>query len=229
LHFIISGPEGGNIKIMANSPDLDSYGKPLPQPPSGYHWEKHPDNSWDLVKTYTEQHNPETKVFDKSVLIEHVILPGDTLQGICLRYRVSAVEVRRHNMFSGNNIQFKKTLRIPLEPGVPIVLQGYDRNELKLQLFKNETGEENTEAKIYLEDHNWNVTEAIKAWRQDDVWTRSQELKQVIPAAVVTEGGVATVLRDGVDGVPNIGDLEMIRYEAGGFSVDDGSEVPLLM
>jgi hypothetical protein len=34
-------------------------------------------------------------------VLEHVVMPGDTIQGICLRYRVSAIELRRHNGFSG--------------------------------------------------------------------------------------------------------------------------------
>ena len=34
-------------------------------------------------------------------VLEHVVMPNDTIQGICLRYRVSAVELRRHNGFSG--------------------------------------------------------------------------------------------------------------------------------
>ena len=34
-------------------------------------------------------------------VLEHVVMPGDTIQGLCLRYRVSAVELRRHNNFSG--------------------------------------------------------------------------------------------------------------------------------
>ena len=41
--------------------------------------------------------------FPNPSVLEHVVMPGDTIQGICLRYRVSAVELRRHNNFSGNN------------------------------------------------------------------------------------------------------------------------------
>lgn len=36
--------------IINNSPDLDSYGRPLPPPPSGFFWEKREDHSWELMR-----------------------------------------------------------------------------------------------------------------------------------------------------------------------------------
>ena len=36
--------------IVNNSPDLDSYGRPLPPPPSGYYWERRDDLSWELMR-----------------------------------------------------------------------------------------------------------------------------------------------------------------------------------
>jgi hypothetical protein len=44
--------------------------------------------------------------FTNPSVVEHVVLPGDTIQGLCLRYRVSAVELRRHNNFSGLSHDF---------------------------------------------------------------------------------------------------------------------------
>jgi hypothetical protein len=37
-------------RIIDNSPDLDSYGKPLPPPPPGFYWERKEDRSWELKK-----------------------------------------------------------------------------------------------------------------------------------------------------------------------------------
>jgi hypothetical protein len=36
--------------IIDNSPDLDSYGKPLPPPPPGYFWERRENLSWELMR-----------------------------------------------------------------------------------------------------------------------------------------------------------------------------------
>jgi hypothetical protein len=238
---VCSGTDGSKATIQPDSPDLDSYGKPLPSPPSGFHWERLPDGSWDLIKTYNigpagDSSILDARVFDAPVVIEHVVLPGDTLPGICLRYHVSAVEVRRHNLFSGNNIQFKKTLRIPLEPGIPVTLQGFDRKEMKLQLFKNETGEETTEATLYLETHNWDVVKAIAEWRQDDLWAKQQQqieqhrqemqqqdIQQQAPTWCQNGNVVAPVA------VVSAAEMEMIQYStANGFEIVDDTRLPLL-
>ena len=171
-------------KIESNSPDLDSYGKPLPPPPVGTHWEKALDNSWSLVKTFESHEVPKTKVFSGPSVIEHTVMSSDTLQGICLRYRVSALDLRRYNLFSGNNIQCKKTLRIPLEPGIPVEIQDFDSREIKSQIFRNETQETIIETNIYLEENNWDLKKALEAWKQDDNWAQSQA-RVVVPAAVI--------------------------------------------
>lgn len=60
--------------------------------------------------------------------IEHVVLPTDTLQGICLAYKLSATRLRMINGFSGNSLQMApKKLRIPTptkSPGIMIRTQG---------------------------------------------------------------------------------------------------------
>jgi len=50
-----------------------------------------------------------------SSYMEHKVLPTDTLQGLCLAYKISAVKLRMANKFSGNSlILAPKTLKIPL-------------------------------------------------------------------------------------------------------------------
>jgi len=50
-----------------------------------------------------------------SSYIEHKVLPTDTLQGLCLAYKISAVKLRMANKFSGNSlILAPKTLKIPI-------------------------------------------------------------------------------------------------------------------
>mmetsp|Transcript_25152 Transcript_25152/g.50323 ORF Transcript_25152/g.50323 Transcript_25152/m.50323 type:complete len:528 (+) Transcript_25152:259-1842(+) len=47
--------------------------------------------------------------------LEHVVLPTDTLQGLCLAYKISATKLRMENNFSGNSLQMApKKLKIPV-------------------------------------------------------------------------------------------------------------------
>jgi len=152
-----------------NSPSLDSYGKPLPPPPPGHIWERQNDGSWQLLKTTnSDDKAPKSSTSDPRV-IEHVVMPGDTLQGICLKYRSSAVSIRRLNMFSGNNIQFKEVLLIPVDGGT-VVEEQSNTPEVILQKFRNATGEGIQESRLYLDEHGWDLDKAVAAWRQDENW-----------------------------------------------------------
>lgn len=52
--------------------------------------------------------------------VEHRVKPTDTLQGLCLSYKISATKLRMVNKFSGSNLLMApKTLRIPLGGGSP--------------------------------------------------------------------------------------------------------------
>ena len=44
---------------------------------------------------------------------EHVVLPGDTLAGLCIRYGVSARSLRRLNRLDGDQVMQHAVLRIP--------------------------------------------------------------------------------------------------------------------
>ena len=44
---------------------------------------------------------------------EHVVLPGDTLAGLCIRYGVSARSLRRLNRLDGDHVMQHAILRIP--------------------------------------------------------------------------------------------------------------------
>ena len=44
---------------------------------------------------------------------EHVVLPGDTLAGLCIRYGVSARSLRRLNRLDGDQVMQHAGLRIP--------------------------------------------------------------------------------------------------------------------
>jgi hypothetical protein len=178
-------------KIENNSPDLDSYGKPLPSPPLGYYWERLPDKSWELKKYLESELSPDQMVFEAPAIVEHVILPTDTLQGLCLRYRVTAVTLRQYNNFSGTAFRSRKYLRIPVEPGLPVNVQ-LSSHEILIQRFKNETGESEKEARYYLEERDWKLNEALTDWTGDENWMSQQlpitvfQSPTIVPSAVVT-------------------------------------------
>jgi hypothetical protein len=72
--------------------------------------------------------------------VEHVILPSDTFQGICLAYKISATRLRQVNHFSGNNLSnAPKKLIIPLTKKALrsgfIRVQDKESQEYKLHAF----------------------------------------------------------------------------------------------
>lgn len=75
--------------------------------------------------------------------VEHVILPTDTLQGICLAYKVSASRLKRANHFTGESLAVApKKLVIPISKQA--IRQGYlrvqdtDSKEYKLHAIQAE-------------------------------------------------------------------------------------------
>ena len=72
--------------------------------------------------------------------VEHVVLPTDTLQGICLAYKVSTTRLRQANHFSGNSLLLApKKLVIPLSKKALrsgfIRVQDTDQKEYKIAAF----------------------------------------------------------------------------------------------
>jgi len=71
---------------------------------------------------------------------EHVVLPTDTLQGICLAYKVSSTRLRQANHFSGNSLLLApKKLVIPISKKALrsgyMRVQDTDAKEYKLHAF----------------------------------------------------------------------------------------------
>ena len=75
--------------------------------------------------------------------VEHIVLPTDTLQGVCIAYKVSASALRRANHFTGHSLHFApKKLLIPLSKHALrmgfIRVQDTDSKEYKLHYFQAE-------------------------------------------------------------------------------------------
>ena len=128
-------------------------GRPLPPPPSGYEWERTDEKEWHLKRIDEPAGgggSEQQQAVVQGSVIEHVILPGDTFQGLCLRYRVSAVELRRWNNISGSNLKFLSVIKIPVDHAQPVVLQDRDTPDVMLERFKTRTHETTSEAIFYL-------------------------------------------------------------------------------
>jgi hypothetical protein len=124
--------------------------------------------------------------------IDHVVLPTDTLQGLCLAYKISATRLRMENNFSGNSLRMApKKLRIPAgapssqsQSGSMIRTQDKTSAEFKLYAFVAEIPSmELVEAKAYLDLSNWDLDEALRSAREDEGWSlkggfEQQQLQQ---------------------------------------------------
>lgn len=106
-------------------------------------------------------------------------------------------------MFSGNSIQFKKVLRIPIDAGVPISVQE-DTEEVLMQRFKNISQETSIEARVYLQENDWNLEKALTAWKGDESWATTH-VTEVLPSgfsALVPAASGAPQLRPPVSITP---------------------------
>ncbi|KAL7533928.1 hypothetical protein ACHAWF_004667 [Thalassiosira exigua] len=112
--------------------------------------------------------------------LEHVVLPTDTLQGLCLAYKISATRLRMENGFSGNSLQMApKKLKIPSGSGgskggasATVRTQDTTSREFKLYAFVAEVpATELVEAKAYLDLSNWDLDEALRSAREDEGWS----------------------------------------------------------
>jgi len=110
--------------------------------------------------------------------VEHIVLPTDTLQGVCLAYKVSASNLRRANHFSGNSLHSApKKLLIPLSKQALrtgfIRVQDTDTKEYKLSYFQAEYPDiTTTEARAYLELADWDLKDALQSAKEDREWEK---------------------------------------------------------
>ncbi len=97
--------------------------------------------------------------------VENIVQPTDTLAGLGLRYGVSATQIRRCNRFSGSHIAHLRVLRIPLG-----AQQELSHEQTVLQQFRNVTGEQETESRVYLELTGYDLAAALQEWGSDEMW-----------------------------------------------------------
>lgn len=198
--------EGGILPWKSNRDntvyaDYSNLQKPLHNPPVGFSWIR-PDNKgeWELLNEATGERIshiedlPPLNLRQKTVeaikvenlpdYIEHVVMPEDTFQGICLRYKVKANMLRRCNNFTGDHFHTEKILRIPTEqlrntPGA-VFLPQTRTDDVLVQLLRGETGLGAIEARLYLEDNEYDLDKAHAAWKADEEWEEGELQKQAI-------------------------------------------------
>ncbi|KAG5190900.1 hypothetical protein JKP88DRAFT_297360 [Tribonema minus] len=153
----------------------DTLLKALPPLPTGLEWTRQSDGNWAISACQaqgtedTENAPPQPAL---PAFLEHVIMPEDTLVGICLRYRVSKKELHHYNDFFGEHFRLCKVLRIPNKfTDVEAVAQLQPRSrEVDLQRFRYESGLGMKEAAFYLETNDWSLALALLQFRGDTEW-----------------------------------------------------------
>jgi hypothetical protein len=176
-------------RLASNDVAENSVGSALPPPPLGYDWKALPNGEWELTMlsgndSFAEDADErEGSTFpNMSSYFLHRIKPSDTLEGLCLRYRVTQRAVMKLNHLSTKKIQFLKEIRIPLRSGEPSpVMEDETETESNaerdlIQNFAQDTSATLREAKYYLQLSHYDYQEALREWREDEEWSQKNEL-----------------------------------------------------
>ena len=137
----------------------------------------------------------------KGDCLEHVVLPTDTLQGLCLAYKISATKLRMENNFSGNSLQMApKILKIPVSKGskgMMIRVQDRSSKEYKLYAFVAEIPSmELVEAKAYLDLSNWDLEESLRSAREDEGFSFGPSAVEMSPVLLAVVKPKALTAQD---------------------------------
>jgi hypothetical protein len=190
--------------IRQRGPAANYSNMSLPHPPKGQHWVQDLDTrEWYLTEIKTievddgndgilQQAQPvvvmvgedavvvqEATVEEEPVpgVVQHSILPTDTFQGICLKYRLTPTELRRANGgFSGTNLSLvPNPLRIPVNQKYRDSKHSQHDKEGqsstaadKMRMLQRKCPSlHKTEAKCYLELNDWSVEKALENAHDD--------------------------------------------------------------
>lgn len=153
---------------VALPPKPIDYSRPLPSPPAGYEWKligKH----WQCKEITKEEPTPDGVSFPEEKWLEHVVMSDDTIQGICLRYRTSVLELRRNNNFSGDAFRSCKVLRIRVNAD-SIVLPQEETEAVKIRRLQYMTDLGHEECRYYMSENGWSLVDSLNAWQSDFTW-----------------------------------------------------------
>jgi len=168
--ILVSGPRAGSVRSIT-SLDQDS----SPQTTLSVPFKIQRTNSSSTIDSQDNVLGPSGKGILGVDYVEHVCLPTDTIQGICIAYNVDASQLRRANHFSGTLHSAPKKLLIPLSKKALrtgfIRVQDTDTKEYKLHYFQAEFPDISAiEAKAYLELADWELKDALQSAKEDWEW-----------------------------------------------------------
>eukprot|EP00752_Nemacystus_decipiens_P018734 g16796.t1 len=182
------------------TPDYKELAKPLRLPPDGFKWRRLEDGAWELMSTAAKAVNMDDgeegenkgqgmeKKEEKELgeekesgldFLEHVVMPDDTLAGICIKYKVKDRELRRLNGFVGDLFRTCDVLIIPNrfsaghQPTQRAGKTPVTRDDM-IQIFRKESQLGPQEARFYLETNAWDLAEALAEWHEENRWEIEQ-------------------------------------------------------
>eukprot|EP00941_MAST-03F_sp_MAST-3F-sp1_P005901 g5901.t1 len=137
--------------------------------------------------------------------ISHVVVAGETLTGISLRYGVSECSVRKLNFLNADFILHGwvgKTLMIPLKKRMmtgppldkPLAESVPPQRSAQIQtfLYKAKGNPTATEAELYLDEHT-DVKSALQSYHSDLQWEKERK-RQNSKSAAPGRNGIGTTL-----------------------------------
>jgi LysM repeat protein len=166
---------------LVKTADYSEIQKPLPKLPNDCEWNQDKvTKEWRVVSIPKSNTTGTVEQDDSSLLGQnqtlsttHKVLPTDTIQGICLKYKISPHELRKANHFTGDNLYLApETLIIPTKNVI-------DPKSVKMSQFlqavsqssKKSIGEK--EAIAYLDINNWDVDIAVNMAMDDLIYESS--------------------------------------------------------
>lgn len=166
----VSGPKAGSVRSVTSLDQDCSSHTTLSVP-----FKIQRTNSSSTLDSQDNVLGPSGKGVLGVDYVEHVCLPTDTLQGICISYKVSASHLRRANHFSGTLHSAPRKLLIPLSKQALrtgfIRVQDTDTKEYKLHKIQAEYPDISAiEAKAYLELVDWELKDALQSAKEDREW-----------------------------------------------------------
>eukprot|EP01016_Furgasonia_blochmanni_P038506 TRINITY_DN4666_c0_g3_i1.p1 TRINITY_DN4666_c0_g3~~TRINITY_DN4666_c0_g3_i1.p1 ORF type:complete len:249 (-),score=65.10 TRINITY_DN4666_c0_g3_i1:293-1039(-) len=123
----------------------------------------------------TTTQTPSTNFVDLPPLIVHKVTISDTMEGICLQYNVTPDQVRKANNLYNNDVYYRKELVIPN----PKSNHALEQDEAELERIRRKhilnhfidamdpTERSEKTAKYYLESHNYDLTLAMREYKED--------------------------------------------------------------
>ena len=143
----------------------------FPNPPAGQQWIR-VNNDWQLVSTPDDADAPAPAP-EPSAPREHVVLPSDTLQGLCLRYRTSARKLKQANPsldLGNSSLRGVAVLRIPGSGPAQPVTEEVQMASLRAAVPSLSA----SEARFYL---SVEATVEGAVARETSVWKSTSELR----------------------------------------------------